>query len=114
MPNAGEAAARQTAESVGSRSHSTIRYDPGRDPIHRWLTEEALFSPWNFTLAPKQQLHASPPAPGDATGGRAVSCSIGASAGIFACGQPCGVEKRKTAGKRGEGGGAAMLFSPAW
>ena len=42
-----------------------------------------------------------------------MSCSIGASAGIFACGQPFGVEKRKTAGKRGEGGGAAMLFLPS-
>jgi hypothetical protein len=41
--------------------------------------------------------------------GRGPTRSIGASAGDLACGQPFGVGKRKTAGKREEGRGAAML-----
>ena len=41
-----------------------------------------------------------------------MSSSIGASAGIFTCDQPFGVGERKTAGRRGERGEAAMLFSP--
>ena len=35
--------------------------------------------------------------------------SVGASAGVFACDQPLGVGKRKTAEKRGKRGEAAML-----
>ena len=41
-----------------------------------------------------------------------MSSSIGASAGFFTCDQPFGVGERKTAGRRGERGEAAMLFSP--
>ena len=51
------------------------------------------------------------PSKTDGTIGFPVKFCIGASAGIFACDQPFGVGKQKTAEKRGKRGEAAMLFS---
>ena len=48
----------------------------------------------------------------DATGGRAVSSSIGTSAVTFACEQPVGVGKRKTEGKGGRDERGSHGFSP--
>ena len=99
----------QGAEYVGSRSRCLSRYEPGRESIVPLLCQEASSMEPNGPLEVKSRcMLRSSPSP-DATGGRAVSSSIGASVGTFLCEQPLAQGKRKSAGKRRRRGAAAML-----
>ena len=96
------------AENVASRSRCSSRGEPGRELMLPLPSEVAPLEHDNSSLLYKSLSKCCSPPSRDATGGRASPSSIGASAAIFSCGQPLGVEERKTEGEREEGGAEAI------
>ena len=95
-------------QNVGSSSYSCVRERPGRAYI-ALPSESGLLSHENSMLVERCCLLDKAGAGGNATSGRATTSSTGTHLGISAYDQPVVREERKSAGKRGEGGRAAML-----
>ena len=87
--------------------------EPGRELMLPLPSEVAPLEHDNSSLLYKSLSKCCSPPSRDATVGRASPSSIGASAGIFSCGQPLGVEERKTEGEREEGGAEAIAREEA-
>ena len=98
-----------TGQNVGSGSYSCVRERPGREYIAPLPSEGGLLSHENSMLVERCCLLDKAGAGGNATSGRATTSSTGTHLGISAYDQPVVREERKSAGKRGEGGRAAML-----
>ena len=113
MTHAAAVAAGEVAENVASRSRCLRRSAPGRELIQPLPSELAPLEHDNSSLLYKSLSKCCSPPSRDATGGRASPSSIGASAAIFSCGQPLGVEERKTEGEREEGGAEAIAREEA-
>ena len=96
-------------QNVGSSSYSCVRERPGREYIAPLPSEGGLLSHENRMLVERCCLLDKAGAGGNATSGRATTSSTGTHLGISAYDQPVVREERKSAGKRGEGGRAAML-----
>ena len=96
-------------QNVGSSSYSSRGGTRGRAYSAPLPSEDGLLSHENSMLVERCCLLDKAGAGGNATSGRATTSSTGTHLGISAYDQPVVREERKSAGKRGEGGRAAML-----
>ena len=109
VPNDEEVKPADAGQNVGSSSYSLSRVEPGRATIAPLTSEGAHKKAENRSIVGKCCLLDKAGAGGSATIGRATTSSTGTHLGISAYDQPVVREERKSAGKRGEGGRAAML-----